>query len=119
MTQSGSPGGGGGRPGIDAMPEPDFGPYINELQRRIKRNWTPPSSDRSKRVVALFTVGRNGQLLGVRIKAPSGSPAADEAALSAVRASAPFRPLPANYRGNTIDIEFIFDYDVYTGGRIR
>jgi len=119
MTQSGSPGGGGGRPGIDAMPEPDFGPYIAELQRRIKRNWQPPSSDRSKRVVALFTIGRAGQLLSVRLKNGSGSPSADDAAIAAVRASAPFRQLPANYRGNSIDVEFIFDYDVYTGGRIR
>lgn len=114
-NQSGSPGGGGGRPGIDALPEPDFGPYIAELQRRIKRNWNPPSADRSKRVVALFTINRSGQLTSVRLKSSSGTQAADQAAIAAIQASAPFRNLPTNYRGNSIDVEFIFDYDVFTG----
>lgn len=115
QNQVGSPGGGGGRPGIDAMPEPDFGPYISELQRRIKRNWNPPSDDRDKRIVALFTIARDGRLLSLRIQNSSGVKVADEAALNAVRASAPFRQLPANFRGNDIDVQFIFDYNVYRG----
>lgn len=113
--QVGSPGGGGGRPGIDAMPEPDFGPYIAELQRRIKRNWTPPSDDRDKRIVAMFTIARDGRLLSLRIQNSSGVKVADEAALNAIRASAPFRQLPPNFRGNDIDVQFIFDYNVYRG----
>lgn len=116
-TQAGSPGGGGGRPGIDAMPEPDFGPYIAELQRRIKRNWNPPSDDRDKRIVAMFTIGRDGRLLNVRIQNSSGVRVADDAAMNAIRASAPFRQLPANFRGNDIDVQFIFDYNVYRGSR--
>ena len=47
----GNPGGGGGAPGIDALREPDFGPYMRELQRRIKLNWDPPKGNESKRVV--------------------------------------------------------------------
>ncbi len=119
FNQSGSPGGGGGRPGIDAQREPDFGPYIAELQRRIKRNWAPPAADRSKRVVTLFTVDRSGRLVSVRIQQSSGTEVADAAAIAAVRNSAPFRPLPAEYRGNTIDVQFIFDYDVWNGAKIR
>lgn len=118
-NQSGSPGGGGGRDGVDAMAEPDFGPYIAELQRRIRRNWAPPVEDRSKRVVALFKVSRDGRLLSLRIQQSSGSPAADQAAIAAVRASAPFRPLPPNYRGNDIDIQFIFDYEIYGHGNAQ
>jgi len=119
FNQSGSPGGGGGRPGIDAQREPDFGPYIAELQRRIKRNWNPPAADRSKRVVTLFTVDRQGRLVSVRIQQSSGTEVADSAAIAAVKSSAPFRPLPAEYRGNTIDVQFIFDYDVWNGAKIR
>jgi TonB family protein len=114
-NQAGSPGGGGGRPGIDAMPEPDFGPYISELQRRIKRNWVPPADNRNKRIVALFTIARDGRLVGLRVQNSSGVQIADEAAMMAVRASAPFRPLPPNYKGKDIDVQFIFDYNVYTG----
>ena len=45
------PGNPNGAPGIDAIREPDFGPYMRELQRRIKMNWDPPKGDQSKRVV--------------------------------------------------------------------
>jgi len=47
----GNPGGGGGAPGIDALREPDFGPYMRELQRRIKLNWDPPKGNERKTVV--------------------------------------------------------------------
>jgi TonB family protein len=122
-SQSGSPGGGGGRAGIDAEAEPDFGPYIAELQRRIKRNWAPPTEDRNKKVVVIFHISRDGRLLSVNLRGSSGSPSADQAAIAAVKLSAPFRALPSNYRGNDIPVEFTFDYQVFGsgpgGGHIR
>lgn len=110
------PGNPGGRPGIDALKEPDFGPYMRELQRRIKRNWNPPRGNKSKRVVLVFKLGRDGRLLSLKVDAPSGNPESDHAALEAVKASAPFRPLPAEYRGNDVDIQFTFDYNVFGVG---
>lgn len=118
-NQVGSPGGGGGRPGIDAEAEPDFGPYIAELQRRIKRNWAPPSEDRNKRVVLVFRISRDGRLVNIQMKGSSGSPTADQAAMAAVKLSAPFRPLPPNYKGSDIPVEFTFDYQVFSGARMR
>jgi TonB family protein len=118
-NQSGSPGGGGGRNGIDAEEEPDFGPYVAELQRRIRRNWAPPVEDRSKRVVVLFRIARDGRLLNPQIQQSSGSPPADQAALAAVRASAPFKALPPNFHGNDIAVQFVFDYDVAGHGNAR
>ena len=41
------------------------------------------------------------------------SPAADRAALNAVEVTAPFRPLPAEFKGQYIDIQFTFDYNVF------
>jgi TonB family protein len=115
-NQNGSPGGGGGRAGIDAQEEPDFGPYVAELQRRIRRNWAPPVEDRSKRVVVLFHISRDGRLLNPQIQQSSGSPTADQAAIAAVRASAPFRTLPPAFRGNDIAVQFIFDYEIQGHG---
>ncbi len=119
FNQGGSPGGGGGRAGVDALPEPDFGPYIAELQRRIKRNWRPPTADNSKRVVAMFTIAKDGRLLNLSVQQTSGTKVVDDAALSAVRLSAPFPPLPAGHRDNSVQVQFTFDYDVYSGGRIN
>ncbi len=110
---AGNPGGGGGRPGIDAIKEPDFGPYMRELQRRIKYNWHPPKGNESRKVVLLFKIAKNGQLLSCRVYRSSGLPSADQAALNAVKMTAPFRPLPADYKGTNIDIQFTFDYNVF------
>ena len=109
----GNPSGGGGRPGIDAIAQPDFGPYMADLQRRIKMNWDPPKGNESKRVVLLFKIARDGRLLSVSVYKSSGLASADNAALNAVRATAPFRPLPANFRGSSVDIQFTFDYNVF------
>lgn len=115
-SQHGSPGGGGGRPGVDALAEPDFGPYLAELQRRIRRNWHPPEDKEDKSVILIFTVTRDGRLTNIRTKRSSGFANADDAAAMAIKASAPFRPLPAEYRNNSINVEFTFDYNVFTGG---
>ena len=109
----GNPGGGGGAPGIDAIREPDFGPYMRELQRRIKMNWDPPKGNESKRVVLLFKIAKDGRLLSCRVFKSSGLPNADKAAINAVQLTAPFRPLPAEYKASSIDIQFTFDYNVF------
>lgn len=107
-----SPGNPHGKPGIDAIKEPDFGAYMSELQRRIKRNWRAPRDNDSKRVILIFKVSRDGRLLSLKVKQSSGNPEADRAAKAAVELSAPFRRLPPEYKGNSVDIDFTFDYNV-------
>lgn len=107
------PGNPNGRPGIDAIREPDFGPYMRELQRRIKMNWNPPKGNESKRVVLLFKIAKDGRLLSCSVFKSSGLPSADNAALNAVKLTAPFKPLPAEFKGQSIDIQFTFDYNVF------
>lgn len=111
----GNPGPGNpkGAPGIDALKEPDFGPYMKELQRRIKMNWEPPKGNESKRVVLLFKIARDGRLISHRVYKSSGLPAADRAAMHAVELTAPFKPLPPEYKGDSVDIQFTFDYNVF------
>ncbi len=114
-SNAGNPGPGNrnGRPGVDAIREPNFGPYMSDLSRRIKANWDPPRGDESKRVVLLFTIAKDGRLLNVKVLKSSGVPAADRAALAAVELTAPFRPLPSDFRGTSVDIQFTFDYNVF------
>ena len=108
-----SPGNPNGTPGIDAIREPDFGPYMKELQRRIKMNWDPPKGNESKRVVLLFSIARDGRLLNVKVHKSSGLQTADNAAINAVKLTAPFRPLPPDFKGDKVDIQFTFDYTVF------
>ncbi|MBO8430168.1 TonB family protein [Spirochaetes bacterium] len=107
------PGNPNGRPGIDAIKEPDFGPYMRDLQRRIKMNWNPPKGNESKRVVLLFKIAKDGRLLTCSVFKSSGLQSADKAALDAVKLTAPFKPLPAEFKGQSIDIQFTFDYNVF------
>ena len=93
--------------------EPDFGPYMRELQRRIKMNWDPPKGNESKRVVLLFKIAKDGRLLSCSVFKSSGLQKADSAALNAVNLAAPFRPLPHEYKGSSIDVQFTFDYNVF------
>ncbi len=107
------PGNPNGAPGIDAIREPDFGPYMRELQRRIKMNWDPPKGDQSKRVVLMFKIAKDGRLLSCTVHKSSGLPNADKAAIQAVQLTAPFKPLPPDFKGPNIDIQFTFDYNVF------
>jgi TonB family protein len=93
----------------------DFGPYMADLQRRIKRAWFPPKGHESDRVVLSFTVARNGQMSNLKLEKSSGAEIADQEALKAVQNTAPFRKLP-DAADDTISIEFTFDYNVFTGG---
>ena len=107
-----SPGNPNGAPGIDAIRQPNWGPYMRDLEQRIKRNWSPPKGDSSKRVVITFTIGRDGRLLSKKVTKSSGVPLADRAAMSAIELTAPFRPLPPEFKGQSVPIEFTFDYNV-------
>lgn len=101
---------GGARPSLDATKEPDFGPYMRELQRRIKMNWSPPRGNENKQVVVLLKIAKDGRLLSCSIFKSSGVSKLDNAALNAVNLAAPFRPLPPEYKSQSLDIQFTFDY---------
>lgn len=110
-----NPDDGAGKESIGASKSVDFGPYMAELQRRIKRAWFPPRDARSKRVKVIFKVHRNGEMTNLRLANSSGLTAADEAALKAIETAAPFHTLPTGAPAD-VDIEFTFDYNVFNGG---
>lgn len=89
----------------------DYGPYMSDLQRRIKKQWFPPKADQSDKIKVVFKVHSDGTATNTRLTRPSKSKAASQAALNAVSKASPFRPLPRN-APNDIDIEFTFDYNV-------
>lgn len=96
----------------------NWGPYMAELQRRIKMNWFPPAGTESKRVVVVFKILRDGSLTHLKVDKSSNSAIADQAALKAVEHAVPFRRLPEG-ADDDADIQFTFDYNVFGGGKIR
>ena len=100
-------------PSVNQTKDVDFNPYMKDLQRRIKSNWNPPKSTTSKRVEAIFRISKSGELLNLKIKTSSGDSSTDEAAILAINKTKPFLPLPLEFKGETVDIMFTFDYKVF------
>ncbi|MFL9460750.1 MULTISPECIES: energy transducer TonB [Nostocales] len=98
--------------GMDARKD-DLGPYLAQLQQRVKQQWIPGLTQSSRRTVLYFTISRSGRITGLQVAQPSGFDAIDEAALNAVQRAAPFAPLPTTYSGNYLSIEFTFSINVY------
>ncbi len=98
-------------------PTPNFDAYLANLQRRIRRAWMPPRQPNSRSSIVTFTVGLNGELLGLHLARSSGEAAMDEAAIQSIKNSAPFQHLPPN-SPDSVDVQFTFDYNVFgAGGR--
>jgi TonB family protein len=100
--------------GIDADGDIDFGPYMNRLQQRVKRQWFAPEQNNSRRTVLQFTIARDGRVSNLLVIRSSGNVNSDEAAMDAVRRAAPFPGLPAKYPGENISINFTFDVNVFS-----
>lgn len=93
--------------------------YIKNIQLKIKSAWKPSSSESSKRIITVFTIDRKGNLTNIKILKGEKKPTQKsmEAAIKAIRDSAPFKPLPEQYEGKDVEVQFIFDYDVYRNNK--
>ncbi|MGJ8505953.1 TonB family protein, partial [Glaesserella parasuis] len=90
----------------------DFGPFMADLERRIKKNWLPPRGSESRKVMLLFYIARDGRVVRIDTKVSSGDADADRAAIEAVRAAAPFQAFPPQVKEEVLPVEFSFDYNV-------
>jgi TonB family protein len=104
--------GGEGAPGVDVAEDVDFGPFMAELERRIKKHWAPPRGSDSRKVMLLFYLARDGKLVKIETRKTSGDEETDRAAVNAVIASTPFIPFPPQVKEDILPVEFTFDYNV-------
>jgi hypothetical protein len=124
-SNSGLPGAGGQASAYGAMEMltptegVDFNDYLHRVYITVKRNWfsVMPESVRlgDKGVVSLqFKIMRNGSVPDgepVRL-AGSGKEPLDRAAVSSIRASNPFEPLPPAFSGPYIELRFTYYYNL-------
>lgn len=125
---------GGGVPGGAVIPSPgnagsnlellsdplgvDFRPYLTRILAAVRRNWYAviPESARlgmvRGKVVIQFAVVRVGSISKLVIAGPSGIEALDRAAVAGISASHPFPPLPPEFRGDHIRLQFTFLYNI-------
>jgi TonB family protein len=95
----------------------DFWPYLVKVLAAVRRNWfavIPESArfGRAGRTTIQFAINKDGSVPKLVISAPSGAEALDRAAVAGISASNPFPPLPADYKGNQVRLQFVFKYNV-------
>jgi periplasmic protein TonB len=60
--------------------------------------------------VLTFDVLRNGAVANIEITQSSGNASVDNSAVRAIQGSSPLNPLPGEYSGNKVSVEFWFDF---------
>ncbi len=88
-----------------------------DVQRKIKKIWSPPADVQSRRTIVKFTVGPTGSVSNVQISDSSGSVFADSEALRCVNDASPFMAYGHRILEPT-NLEFSFDYNVFSGGSL-
>jgi non-specific serine/threonine protein kinase/serine/threonine-protein kinase len=92
----------------------DFGNYLNKAIASIRNAWTPlipeAARSRSHRVVFRFTISSDGALQEMHLVTSSGAEDTDHPASSAIQSASPFARLPAEFKGDRIDVQLTFSY---------
>jgi len=111
-TQSMAQNGTNSTDGVNVSQDVDFGPFMADLEKRIKLHWVPPRGSESRKVRLMLFLQRDGRLLKVETLVSSGDQNADLAAVAAAEASAPFMTFPEQIHEDVLPVEFTFDYNV-------
>jgi protein TonB len=96
----------------------DFGTkyawYVHVIQQKVAENWlkyeVDPRITTAQRVYITFDIGRDGRPSNVQVEQSSGVPSLDISATRALERIDGFGPLPPDYAGNKISVEYWFDY---------
>lgn len=91
-----------------------FSWYVQGVQRKVTENWLKyeidPRITDAKRVYLTFDIARDGHPMNVAIEQSSGVPSLDLSATRAIQRIDTFGPLPPDYSGSKVSVEFWFDY---------
>ena len=97
-TEGSGYGTGGGTGSMGVQQDPEFLVYYRTVQDRIKKAWSFGGGNSDLTTTALFAIGPDGKLLGVKVTHSSHDAAFDDSVVRAIRLAAPFPPPPEKYR---------------------
>ncbi len=88
--------------------------YVRVVQQKVSENWlkyeVDPRVSDARRVYVVFDITRSGQPSNIQVEQSSGVPSLDQSAVRALQRIDTFGPLPPDYSGNKVSVEFWFDY---------
>jgi TonB family protein len=95
----------------------DFRPYMRQILYAIKKNWLAVYPEAARlgmrgQTVIGFRIAKEGLVAKVIFSSESGNKALDQAAVAAISASNPLPPLPKDFKGNQIDLQLTFKYNM-------
>jgi TonB family protein len=96
----------------------DFKPYLTRILAIVRRNWFSVLPDSARmgilrgRTTVQFIVNRDGSIPKLVIADSSGLQPLDRAAIAGLSMSNPLPPLPADFKGGLIRLQFSFNYNV-------
>jgi protein TonB len=91
--------------------------YVDKITRLVSQNWYTYQIDSSTRygsqVSVVFTIQRDGSVSFTSIQLPQPSPSytLNKTAKEAVQRVGSFGPLPDQYTGRSVSVEYTFTYD--------
>ncbi len=106
----------GGQAGMSFNQGGDFGSrfawYVNVVRQKVSENWNryeiDPSISSAPKVYITFEITRNGEPQNVQVAQSSGVPSLDISAVRALQRIDTFGPLPPDYSGSRVSVEFWF-----------
>ena len=91
-----------------------FSYYVRAVNQKVSENWlryeVDPRIQTANRVYLTFDIDRSGRPSHIQVEQSSGVPSLDTSALRALQRIDTFGPLPQEYPGNKVSVEFWFDY---------
>ncbi len=88
--------------------------FVEAVRRRVSSNWLQSTIDPSvrwaPRVVVTFQILRDGTITNLEILRSSGNASVDNSARRAILSSSPVERLPSSYPGNSVNVEFWFEF---------
>lgn len=96
----------GSKIGVD-NPDFTYDYYLARMLAMIEGEWTRPPLERQVEAVIHFRILADGRLSDLELVTSSGVASFDLAGLRAVQNAAPFPPLPASYRSDSLGVNLI------------
>lgn len=86
----------------------DFSQYLENLQAKINKNWTPNAFAKERDNIALIKIDKDGALSNISILEPSHDRNFDASTLDAIAKSVPMDAFPSNITAPATNVQLCF-----------
>jgi len=92
-----------------------FAWYVRVVTQKVSENWLKyeidPRIHSANRVYITFDIDRSGRPSHIKIEQSSNVPSLDNSAVRALQRIDTFGPLPPEYSGSSVSVEYYFDFN--------